>query len=110
METRMLRWITGLTQLDRVRNEDVRRRFKVKPITAKLRERRLVWYGHTLRADDATVAKIGLNFTVPGRRPKGRPKQRWLDTLHGDLRAAGLHLDQARDRNKWRQKSIQADP
>uniref|UniRef100_A0A914XRS1 Reverse transcriptase domain-containing protein n=1 Tax=Plectus sambesii TaxID=2011161 RepID=A0A914XRS1_9BILA len=111
METRMLRWIAGLTQLDHVQNEDVRHRFKVTPITAKLHKRwRLAWYGHTLRADDVIVAKIGLNFTGPGRRPKGRPKQRWLNTLHGDLRAAGLHLDQARDRNKWRQKSIQADP
>uniref|UniRef100_A0A914W303 Reverse transcriptase domain-containing protein n=1 Tax=Plectus sambesii TaxID=2011161 RepID=A0A914W303_9BILA len=100
METRMLRWTAGLTQLNHVQNEDVRRRFKVTPITMKLHKQRLVWYGHTLQADDATVAKIGLHFAVPGRRPKGPPKQLWLDTLHGDLRAAGLHPDQARDGNK----------
>ncbi|VDP01234.1 unnamed protein product [Heligmosomoides polygyrus] len=52
-----------------------------------------------LRGD--TVRKIGLNIDVPGKRPKGRPKQRWLDALHVDLKVAGIHPDQAFDRVKW---------
>ncbi|VDO85208.1 unnamed protein product [Heligmosomoides polygyrus] len=81
---------TRVASLDRVRNDTIRQRFGVATIAAKLREARLRWYGHVLRANDDTVCKIGLNLEVPGRRPRGRPKQRWLDTLRLDLKIAGL--------------------
>ncbi|VDP04025.1 unnamed protein product [Heligmosomoides polygyrus] len=110
METRMLRWTAGVTRLDRVRNDTIRQRFGIVPIADKLREARLRWYGHVLRANDDTVCKIGLNLEVPGKRPRGRPKQRWLDTLHLDLKIAGVHPDQAFDREKWHHHTRRADP
>ena len=39
------------------------------------------------------VAKAGLNLEVPGKRPRGQTKQRWFDTIHIDLKAAGVHHD-----------------
>ncbi|VDP37763.1 unnamed protein product [Heligmosomoides polygyrus] len=72
METKMLRWTAGVTRLDRVRNDAIRQRFGIAPIAEKLREARLRWYGHVLRANDDTVRKIGLNLEVPGKRPRGR--------------------------------------
>ncbi|VDP37194.1 unnamed protein product [Heligmosomoides polygyrus] len=102
METKMLRWTAGVTRLDRVRNDTIRQRFGVVPIADKLCEARLRWYGHVLRANDDTVCKIGLNLEVPGKRPRGRPKQRWLDTLHLDLKIAGVH--------PWRHHTRRADP
>ncbi|VDP37855.1 unnamed protein product [Heligmosomoides polygyrus] len=78
-------------------------------IADKLREARLRLYGHVLRADGDTVRKIGLNIDVPGKRPKGRPRQRWLDTLHLDLKEAGIHPDQAFHRAKWRHHTRRAD-
>ncbi|VDP17072.1 unnamed protein product [Heligmosomoides polygyrus] len=110
METKMLRWTAGVTRLDRVRNDTIQQRFGVVPIDDKLREARLRWYGHVLRANDDSVCKIGLNLEVPGKRPRGRPKQRWLDTLHLDLKIAGVHPDQAFDREKWRHHTRRADP
>ena len=110
METKMLRWTSGVTRLDHIRNEDIRDRYGVAPIVEKLRERRLRWYGHAIRANENSLAKIGLNIEVDGKRPKGRPKQRWLDTLDGDLKASRLHPDQAFDRAKWRSRSRRADP
>ncbi|VDO23027.1 unnamed protein product [Heligmosomoides polygyrus] len=65
METKMLRWTAGITRLDRVRNESVRQRFGVTPIFEKMREARLQWYGHVLRAKGDTVRKTGLNLDVP---------------------------------------------
>ncbi|VDO63397.1 unnamed protein product [Heligmosomoides polygyrus] len=76
METKMLRWTGGVTRLDRVRNDTIRQRFGVAPIAEKLREARLRWYGHLFRANDDTVGKIGLNLEVPGKLPRGCPKQR----------------------------------
>ena len=110
METKMLRWTSGLTLLDHTRNEDVLARYGVAPITEKMREARLRWYGHTLRASPTSLAQTGLNVDVAGSRPKGRPKQRWLDTLHADMKATQLHADLAADRSKWKTRSRRADP
>ncbi|VDO66057.1 unnamed protein product [Heligmosomoides polygyrus] len=110
METKMLRWTAGVTRLDRIRNDEIRQRFAVAPIADKLREARLRWYGHVLRASIDTVRKSGLNIDVPGKRPKGRPKQRWLDTLHVDLKVAGIHPYQAFDGVKCRHHTRIADP
>ncbi|VDO64135.1 unnamed protein product [Heligmosomoides polygyrus] len=62
METKMLRWTAGITRLDRVRNNTTRQRFGVAPIAEKLREARLRWYSHILRANDDTDRKIGMNL------------------------------------------------
>ncbi|VDL76809.1 unnamed protein product [Nippostrongylus brasiliensis] len=99
MEMKMLRWMAGVTRLDHVTNADIRERFGVVPIAEKLRETRLRWYGHVLRASNDTVCKIGLALDVLGTRPRGRPKQRWLDMMHADLKAVGVHPDYAYDRS-----------
>ncbi|VDP03000.1 unnamed protein product [Heligmosomoides polygyrus] len=83
MDTKMLRWTAGVTRLDRVRKDAIRQRFGVAPIAEKLREARLRWYGHVLRANDDTVRKTGLNLEVPGMRPRGRPKQRTVADVFG---------------------------
>ncbi|VDO78173.1 unnamed protein product [Heligmosomoides polygyrus] len=109
-EMKMLRWTASVTRLDHVRNASIRQRFGVVPIADKLCEARLRWYGHVLRADGDAVWKMGINIDVPGKRPKGRPRQRWLDTLHMDLKEAGIHPDQAFDRAKRRHHIRRADP
>ena len=76
METRMLRRTVGVTRLDRLRNKEIRSRFGVAPITDKLHEAKLRWYGHVLRADDNSIAKRAFNLEVKGRRPRGRPRLR----------------------------------
>ncbi|VDP29299.1 unnamed protein product [Heligmosomoides polygyrus] len=84
---------------------DVKRRSKV-----RVREARLRWYGHVLRGKEDSVRKIGLKFEVAGKRPRGRPKQRWSDTLHLDLKVAGVHPDLALDREMWHHDTRIADP
>ncbi|VDO81380.1 unnamed protein product [Heligmosomoides polygyrus] len=44
---------------DRVRTDTIRQRFGVATIADKLREARLRWYGHVLRANDDTVCNVG---------------------------------------------------
>ncbi|KAJ7976905.1 Retrovirus-related Pol polyprotein LINE-1 [Quillaja saponaria] len=55
-EMRMLKWITGHTRKDRIRNEYIRRKVEVAPIEEKMRENRLRWFGHVqCRPMDAVV-------------------------------------------------------
>ncbi|VDP18818.1 unnamed protein product [Heligmosomoides polygyrus] len=75
METKMLRWTAGVTLMDRIRNDAIRQKFDADPIATKMREARLVRPRSAWKGD--SVRKIGLNFEIIGRRPRGRPKQRW---------------------------------
>ncbi|KIH63706.1 hypothetical protein ANCDUO_05990 [Ancylostoma duodenale] len=93
----MPRWMGGVTRLYRICNRDIQQRFGVAPITDRLREARLRWYGQVLLADNESICKIGFDLDVPGKRPKGRPKQRWIITLHADPKAVRIHPDQAHD-------------
>ncbi|VDO70203.1 unnamed protein product [Heligmosomoides polygyrus] len=108
--TTMLRWMAGVTRMDRIRNDVIRQKFGVAPIADRMREVRLRWYGHVLRGKEDSVGKIGLNFEVIGKRHRGRPKQRWSDTLHMDLKVAGVHPDLALDPERWRHDTRIADP
>jgi hypothetical protein len=110
MEMRMLRWTLGLTRLDRVMNQDVRKVMGVAPITKKMRESRLRWYGHVRRSNDDSVAATALRLSPEGRRPRGRPKKRWLDRLKEDMRSVNVTRDDALDRTRWRATCRTADP
>ncbi|VDO66694.1 unnamed protein product [Heligmosomoides polygyrus] len=83
--------------MDRIRNDVIRQKFGVAPIADKMPEARLRWYGHVLRGKADSVRKIGFELEVSGKRPRGRPKQRWADTLHEDFKVAGVHPDLARE-------------
>ena len=61
-EMRMIRWMCGVTKLDKIRNERKRGTTKVGETARKLQERRLRW-------------------KVQGRRKGGIPKRRWLDKV-----------------------------
>ena len=67
-EMGMLRWMNGVTKLDRIRNERIRGTSKVGEISKKVRESRLKWYGHVLRRDGECVGKRVMAMEVPGKR------------------------------------------
>ena len=45
-EMRVLRWMSGVTKLDRIMNEIIRGVAKVGEISKKVQESSLKWYGH----------------------------------------------------------------
>uniref|UniRef100_A0A914WA90 Reverse transcriptase domain-containing protein n=1 Tax=Plectus sambesii TaxID=2011161 RepID=A0A914WA90_9BILA len=110
MEMRMARWSLGISLLDHIGNDLIRRRMGIAPIDEKMRERRLQWYGHVLRAAPDTVASIAYHLEFDGQRPRGRPKQRWQDTINADIKIIHLCSDDALDRAKWRSMIRKADP
>ena len=58
-EMRMLRWMSGVTKLDRIRNERIRG-------TKNVQESRLKWYGHVLRREEEYVGKRVMGMEVRG--------------------------------------------
>ncbi|VDO75394.1 unnamed protein product [Heligmosomoides polygyrus] len=94
MEMKVLRWTTGVTCMDCIRNDVILQRFGIASIADKMSEARLRWYGHVLRGKVGSVRKIGLELEVSGKWPRGRPKQRWSDTLHMNMKVTGVHPDQ----------------
>ena len=87
---------------DHVMNTDIRKRLGVMPIAEKMREARLRWYGHAVRSEEDSVAKTAMRLSPPGRRPRRRPKKRWLDRLAEDMKIVGAAPDDAHNRAKWR--------
>ena len=50
-EMKMLRWMCGVTWLDKIRKEKIRRSTEVGEISKKVQERRIRWHGHLMRRD-----------------------------------------------------------
>ncbi|KAK6763276.1 hypothetical protein RB195_023837 [Necator americanus] len=90
MEMRMLRWTIDVMLKEKVSNDTVRSIFGVVPITEKMKEARLRWFGHVLRREEDSVAQIALKLDVSGVGPRGRPKIRWLDRMKLDMIDARL--------------------
>ena len=109
-EMRMLRWIIGVSRLDRIPNDEIRERCGVRDIRDKAREARLRWYGHVMRRDRDEAVKKVWDMQFQGRRPVGRPRKRWWDCIREDLTATGLHAEDAQDRARWRRGIRAADP
>ena len=66
-EMRMLRWMSGVTKVDRIRNERNRGTTKEGEISKKVQESRLKWYGHVLRREEEYVGKSVMMAEVPGK-------------------------------------------
>ena len=96
-EMRMLRWMCGVTKLDKIRNARIRGTTKVGEITKKVQERRLKWYGHVMRREEHYVGRRAMVMKVQGRRKRGRPKRRWLDKVKDDIKEKGLSSDDVYD-------------
>ena len=71
-ELSMLRWMSGVIKLDKIRNERIRRTTRVGEISKKVQESRLKWYGHVLRREEGYVGKRVMVMEVPGKRKTGR--------------------------------------
>ena len=109
-EMRMLRWMSGVTKLDRIRYERIRGTTKVGEISKKVQESRLKWYWHVLRREDEYVGKRVMAMEVPGKRRRERPKRRWLDSIRNDLLERELSREDAQDRTRWRRLIRHIDP
>ena len=101
-EMRMLRWMSGKTMMDRIRNQEFREKLGVTPFSAKMRDNRLRWFGHVQRkTHDALVRRIEC-IIVEGKRRRERPRRTWEEQIKDDLCELHLSKDLTRNRASWR--------
>ena len=109
-EMRMLRWMSGVTRENRIRNEYIRGSTKMVEISKKVQEGRLRWYGHLLRKEDDHVGRSKMEMEVQGGRKRGRPRKRWRDCVRDDMDLKGINEEETKDRNQWRRLIQTGDP
>ena len=63
-EMRMLRWVCGVTKLDKIRNERIKGTTKVGGITKHFQEWRLAWCGHVMRREEHYVGRRAMEMKV----------------------------------------------
>ncbi|KAK3575294.1 hypothetical protein QTP86_023415 [Hemibagrus guttatus] len=109
-ELKMLRFSLGVTRLDRIRNEYIRGTAHVGHLGDKVREARLRWFGHVQRREREYIGRRMLDMELPGRRQRGRPKRRYMDGINEDMKLVGASVEDAEDRDRWREMIRCGDP
>ena len=70
-------------------NEEIYANIKKPTITETIRLQRLRWFGHVQRMEENRILKRVLYMNLKTRRPRGRPRNRWLDEVREDGRMNG---------------------
>ena len=87
-EMRMLRWMCGHILLDWIRDQVFRKKLGIAPISAKLHENKLRWFGQR-KTFDAPMRRME-KIIVESKRSRKRPRITWKEQIKIDLHE--LHL------------------
>ena len=80
LEIKCLRSLVGVSRIDRVRNEEVRRSAgRERELASRADLRVLRWFGHVERLDEYRMARRVLMAEVSGGRVLVRPRLAWMD-------------------------------
>lgn len=89
-----------------ISNTELWRLTDQKPIVTEIWHRKWRWIGHTLRRSDDHIPKQALQWQLPGKRKRGRPKTTWQRSVERDIQSLGMSWQElevaAQDRPKWK--------
>ena len=80
-EMRCLRKAAGKTIMDKIRNEYIRRRVNMQPAEQTANKNKIRWWSHVKRMVPTAPRSKALVIQPEGRRPRGRPRNRWDDDV-----------------------------
>ena len=66
---------------ERKKNEDLLQSMGLVRVGQMMRKSRLRWYGHVARREETHLLQRILNFPVARRKPRGRPRKPWGETI-----------------------------
>ena len=84
--------------MDRINSEYTRGTAHVRCFGEKVGETRLRWFVHVQRRDVDYIGRRMTRLEPPGRRPRGRPKRRFMDVVNENWKLAGVREEDAEDR------------
>ena len=97
----MERNILNISLRDKIRNEVIRERTKVKDVIQTARDLKSKWAGHLARMQNNRWAKITTEWYPRNcTRRRGRPKRRWRDEIEEEVGKTWMRI--ARDRVAWK--------
>jgi len=72
-------------------------------INGFIKSQRIQWLGHVMRHSADAAIRIVLNWKPEGKRPRGRPRKRWIDVVERDLDDLGVWnwREIVQDRDRW---------
>ena len=96
-----------VSRMDRVRNEEVRRRAGIESeLASRADQRALRWFGHVEKMNEYRIERRVLMAEVSGGRVRGRPRLGWMDGVKVALGNIGMTVEAARqcekDKKEWR--------
>ena len=101
-QRRMERSMLGITLKDKIRNEDLRRKTKVKSIASVCCRLKWKWGGHVMRQGNFKwTTQITKWIPRQQKRRKGRPRRRWKDEF--TEKAGTLYERAAQNKTFWKQ-------
>ena len=107
-QRRKLRYIFGVHYPHCKSNQILYEKSKQQPISRVCKRRRLLWFGHVVREGPGTASYGALTMAIDTskiKRPRGRPRLRWIDVVKSDISPLGHTLEDclntARDKKLW---------
>ena len=109
-DMKVARMIAGTNRWEQwqegVHNEEIKEKLGMNTIDGAVRANRLRWWGHVTRMGEARLPKRLMGSAVEGRRSRGRPRRRYLDSVRNDFEVIGLTSEAASklalNRGPWR--------
>ena len=82
MQMKVLRWIEGVSRLDRVRNVGIRTRLGQEGVADMVMRRQQKWKERVEEMRDGRVTTMVYDGDVPGKHPRGRPRKSWRSNFN----------------------------
>ena len=90
----LMRSLVGVSQMNRVRNEEVHRRAGIERELASRSDQRVVrWFGHVERMNESCMARKVLMAEVSEGRVQGRLRLCWMDGVKVSLGNRGITVE-----------------
>jgi hypothetical protein len=90
----------------KLHNDEIHNLYSSLNIVRVIKSRRMRWEGHVARMGEGRGVYRVLVGRPEGKRPLGRPRRRWEDSIKMDLRETGIYeanwIRLAWDRVQWR--------
>ena len=103
MEMNFLRKLARCSRLEKIIKNVIREKMNIKTsVLDYIRYTPLNWYGHVQRMDQERLPRTILEWCLPGRRKKGRPRNSLMQEVTTGMRERGICELEWVDREGWR--------